>query len=92
MSDFISWFELFLEEKNLPYASWVIEDEDGLQHIIDNMVVIEHIKIAPKHEQSKIKDMIVKIDFHNGNVNHFFEHLAKALVHGYNSKNRGVNS
>ncbi len=85
MSDFISWFELFLEEKNLPYASWVIEDEDGFQHIIDNMVVIEHIKIAPDHEQSKIKDMIVKIDFHNGNVNHFLEHLAKALVHGYNT-------
>jgi len=77
---FTKWFETFLEEKNLPLASWEIEDESGMVHFIDSEVVIEAIKAAPASEQAQIKDVIVKIDFANGDVNHFFGHLAKGLV------------
>ena len=80
MNDFLNWFETFLQEKNLPYESWEIMSENGTPNIIDSDVVIEHIKIAPVHEQKHIKDMIVKIDFLNGNVNPFFKHMAGALA------------
>ena len=42
--------------------------------------VVEHILIAPKHEQQKIKSILVQIDFRNGDVLHFFKHLAQALA------------
>ena len=29
MSEFIKWFETFLEEKNLPYESWELMSENG---------------------------------------------------------------
>ena len=80
MSTFNNWFQIFLDEKNLPYASWEIQDETGTTNFIDNDVVIETIKNTSTTEQSKIKDILVKIDFHNGDVNHFFRHLAKGLV------------
>lgn len=80
--NFNKWFDTFLEEKELPYAAWEIETADNV-HMIDSDFVVEAIKSAPVHEQAKIKNTIVKIDFCNGDVNHFFEHLANALVANY---------
>lgn len=77
------WFDTFIEEKNLPVASWELEGPDGMTHWIDSDVVIEYIRIAPPKEQFQIKDVIVKIDFMNGDINHFFNHLAKAIVAQY---------
>lgn len=80
MTAFLKWFERFLEEKNLPYASWELEDSNGVTNFIDNDVVIEAIKGAPAREQAGIKNMIVKIDFCDGDVNDYFKHLAGALI------------
>lgn len=77
---FDQWFETFLDEKNLPYVSWEIEDSSGMAHMIDSDFVIEQIKTAPPGEQAQIKDMIVKIDFQNGDVNDFFRHLAESFI------------
>ena len=43
-------------------------------------VIVEHILIAPKTEQEAIKNVLVKIDFNNGDILDFFKHLAKALA------------
>lgn len=80
---FQTWFETFLEEKNLPEESWFIVAANGVEHFISTDVVIEHIKFASASEQKTIKDVIVRIDFVNGNVNHFFKHLAQALADNY---------
>jgi len=80
MNGFNKWFETFLEEKKLPYESWDLISENGTLNIIDTDVVIDRIKIAPVHEQKQIKDMIIKIDFSNGDIKDFFKHLAGALV------------
>ena len=42
--------------------------------------VIAAIKAAPKSEQAVIKTNLVRIDFLNGDVMHFFDHLAGALA------------
>tara|TARA_R100001594_G_scaffold24454_3_gene47978 strand:- start:1669 stop:2169 length:501 start_codon:yes stop_codon:yes gene_type:complete len=82
--NFVEWFERFLDEKELPYASWELETEDGV-HYIDSEIVIEHIiKSAPLNEQLAIKKIIVEIDVRNGDVNHFFKHLAWGLVNSRN--------
>jgi len=41
-------------------------------------VILNH---TPSHEQDSIYATIVMIDFKNGDVNHFLEHLANAYVH-----------
>jgi hypothetical protein len=43
-------------------------------------VIVEHILIAPKSEQEAIKNILVKIDFNNGDILNFFKHLAKAIA------------
>lgn len=83
MDKFNQWFTTFLNEKELPVASWEIVDSTGDTHIIDSEVVIEHIKIASENEQSQIKDILVQIDFRNGDINHFFHHLATGLITQY---------
>ena len=83
MKAFSNWFERFIEEKDVAPALWELVDSEGNTHIIGNDVVIDHIKIVPDHEQAKIKDILVKIDFLNGDVNHFFRHLAGAIVEAY---------
>ena len=80
---FNSWFDTFLEEKNLPYSSWDFIDRAGTTHFIDSDVVIETIKNASSEDQKKIKNIIVQIDFRNGDVNHFFQHLAQGIVEQY---------
>lgn len=38
------------------------------------------VNSTPEHEQRKILEIIVAIDFKNGDVNHFLEHLGKGYV------------
>ncbi|MBU1566853.1 MAG: hypothetical protein KJ630_14675 [Proteobacteria bacterium] len=80
---FNTWFSTFLDEKNLPYVAWEIVDRAGNTHFIDCEAVIETIKNAPTEELKKIKNIIVQIDFRNGDVNHFFRHLAHGIVEQY---------
>jgi len=79
MSNFNKWVSTFLEEKNLPFKSFTIE-HNGEQHIIDTDFIIDLIKNCSDAEQASIKNTIVKIDFNNGDVNHFFEHLATGYI------------
>lgn len=77
--DFLNWFNTFLEEKGLLYKLYQIE-VDGNTHFIDSELIIDLIKKAPYQEQSQIKNVIVMIDFKNGDVHHFFEHLATGYI------------
>ena len=77
-----TYLKTFFEEKNLPYAEFEIETADNV-HFISNEIVIEHIMIAPAHEQEGIANIIRQIDFKNGDVNHFLKHLAGAIAANY---------
>lgn len=80
MNNFNKWFDRFLEEKDLSYVSWELKDVVGNMHMINSDVVIESIKNTGTDEQSKIKDMIVRLDFNNGNILDYFKHLAIGLI------------
>lgn len=80
---FEKWFQTFLEEKNLPEEVWNLTAPDGTFHIIGTETVIDHIRIAPASEQAQIRDILIKIDFANRDVNHFFKHLAQGLVNNF---------
>jgi hypothetical protein len=70
----------FFAEKDIAEVEWELTAADGQTHFIGNVVVIEHIAKTTDGEARKIGDVIRKIDFANGDVNHFFRHLAGALI------------
>ena len=81
-----TWFETFFDEKGIDSdRTFEINAADGTPNFIPAGVVIEHILIAPRHEQEQIKNILVAIDFKNGDVYHFLKHLATALVNSRNS-------
>lgn len=71
---------VFFEEKDLPVVNWEIE-HNGETHFISNEVVIDTILNAtPDNELKEIHRIISMIDFKNGDINHFLEHLAHGLI------------
>lgn len=78
--NFNNWLDTFVEEKELD-TDFMIEVEGASgTNFIPLQIVLDTIKQTSKQEQKKIKNIIVKIDFANGDVMHFFTHLAKALA------------
>jgi len=74
------FFDVFFEEKKIPPKTFEVKDKHGNTHFIDNEFVISLIKSASQEEKKKIEQVLRKIDFHNGDVNHFLEHLAKGYI------------
>jgi len=82
-NSFNKWLDTFIAEKGIELEDTFSLDGDESFHIFEVGNIIENIKIAPPEEQTQIKDMLVKIDFHNGSVIDYFKHLAQALVNNY---------
>jgi hypothetical protein len=77
---FTKWLETFVSEKGLDTDQvFTVPGKSGDNHI-PLECVLDAIKGAPAHEQAGIKSMIVKIDFRNGDVCHYFKHLAQAIA------------
>ena len=73
------YLERFFTEKEIDSKMLEVEGKNGM-NFIPVEVVIEHIMAAPDHEKEKIADKLRRIDFHDGNVMDFLEHLAKAIA------------
>lgn len=77
---FADWLDTLASEKGLDLERlFEAEGASGL-NLIPLGVVLDAIKSAPISEQEDIRRTLVKIDFANGDVCHFFGHLAKALA------------
>jgi len=73
----------FFSEKDVREMDFDITDSRGVSHIIPNEVVVEHIALTSGGERKKIEEILRKIDFGNGDVNHFLAHLAKGIAEQY---------
>ena len=80
MNNFNNWLDTFIDEKNINKHDTFEINKNGTLNIISYESIIDHIKITSKQEQEQIKKTIVKIDFFNGDVLHFFRHLGQALA------------
>jgi hypothetical protein len=77
---FTEWLDTFTTEKNLNVEQvFTVQGATGANHIPLGCV-IEAIKSAPVREQNAIKDVLVIIDFHHGDVCRYFAHLAQAIA------------
>jgi len=78
--NFAKWLNALLEEKNIDLNSSIdVEGPSGL-NIMPLSMVVDAMKSTSGQEQAQIKNTLVKIDFHNGDVMHFISHIAKALA------------
>jgi len=75
-----SFFRTMADEKGILNNQIEVTDDYGFKHYMTAEVVIEAIENAPASEQKAIKDIFSKIDFMNGDLMHFIEHLAKGLA------------
>ena len=77
-----TYLECLLSEKDGINMSTAIEIEgpSGQMNFMSVAIVCEHILIASEEEQAAIKKMLIKIDFANGSIMHFFHHLAGAIA------------
>jgi hypothetical protein len=78
--NFNTWLDTLVSEKGIQTDQrFDVEGPSGTNSM-EYGHVIEAIKQAPKHEQANIKTTLVKIDFANGDICHFFRHLAQAIA------------
>jgi hypothetical protein len=83
MNTVTKYLKRFFEEKSLPNKQFEIEDKNGNLHIFDNLALIENILHAPLNEKEQIAQVLRKIDFKNGSVQHFLNFLSKQLILNY---------
>ncbi len=77
---FTKWIDTFIAEKGIDLEQVLTaEGPSGTNHIPVGCIV-EMIKQTVGAERAKIKQTIVMIDFRNGDVLHFFRHLAQAVA------------
>jgi len=74
------YIHTLVKEKGLDLEQVIeVQGESGT-NFIPLGVVVEHIDICNESEYSQIKTTLAKIDFHNGDVMHFFTYLAQAIA------------
>lgn len=78
---FKTWLDTFVDEKGLNREHlFTVEGREWGENIIPLQCVIDMAGQATYYEQTKIKEILVRIDFANGNPMHFFAHLAKGVA------------
>ena len=71
---------LISEKSNIDMGTPIYVEGESGTNFMTVETVVEHILIAPSHEQKAIRTMLVKIDFHNACVLDYFKHLAQAIA------------
>ena len=78
-----SYLYNFFKEKDIRDKVFEKVDRNGVTHMIPNAVVVEYMAQTSGGERRSIENVLRKIDFSNGDVNHFLEHLAGAIAEQY---------
>lgn len=80
MNAFTKWLDTLVEEKEVNLDSeFEVEGASGT-NFMSYGVIVEAIKGTSPAVQAAIKNNLVKIDFCNGDIKHYFRHLGKALA------------
>lgn len=90
-SAFNKWIDTFIEEKGIDLEQVIEIKTENNTHYFEVGNIIANIKATTPEEQAGIKDMIVKIDFHNGDVVDYFRHLAQALAENFEKQQEQPN-
>ena len=81
--NFDLWLDTFLDEKGIDLEQVLeVEAPDSIfgTNYMPVGVIVEAMKGATRANQRKIKSLMVRIDFANGDILHFIKHLAQAFA------------
>lgn len=77
---FTKWLDTLIEEKNINLdEQFEVSGTWGVNYM-QYQNVIEAIKSTSEYEQKQIQNMLIKIDFVNGDIKHYLRHLAQAIA------------
>ncbi len=74
------WPDTFLIEKQVDPETVFVLEVAGITHYVPFGVIREFVEHLPETLQVQVKDKLIRIDFLNGDVLHFFRHLAFGMV------------
>jgi hypothetical protein len=77
---FKNWIETFVSEKNIDIETIIEADGDSGVNFIPVGVLLDAMSKANPDHQKQMKQTLVMIDFNNGDIMHYFKHLAKAIA------------
>jgi hypothetical protein len=77
---FRKWLDTLVSEKGLDTEQVLTVNGPSGANFIPLSIVLDAIKATSASEQAGIKNMLVRIDFRNGNVVDYFRHLAQAIA------------
>lgn len=76
-----NYLNTLLEEKGLSLDTIIeAEGKDWGVNYIPLAIVVDFLASADKKTQETAKNNLVKIDFHNGDVMHFFKYVANFIA------------
>ena len=79
-TNFENWLNKFIEEKDFDLEMiFEVEGRSGM-NMMPYAQVIDAILATNEQEQNAIKSTLVQIDFRNGDIGHYFRHLAQAIA------------
>jgi len=78
----IEFIHRMLQEKNIPMETYLLEDEGHIGLTLG--MLLGFINSTQETHQKTIQNMFSKIDFHNGNLMHYIEFLAKGMTQALN--------
>jgi hypothetical protein len=73
------YLRAFFAEKDIAGKTFEVEGDFGTNHI-PNECVVERMAQMSKGEAKGVEGILRKIDFANGDVNHFLAHLAQSMA------------
>lgn len=76
-----AYLNTLLEEKGISQETIIeVQGDEWGTNFIPLSVVVDFLSSADSSTQATAKNHLVKIDFHNGDVMHFFTYLAKFIA------------
>jgi len=79
IDSFSNWFAVFLEEKGLSNLVIEFENEQGWNYF-PVQVIAEFLSSRPQEIQEEVRAKSTVLDFYNGEISHFLEHVAKGIA------------
>ena len=77
---FAPWLDTFLREKGIDAEERLTVEGPRGENSIPIGCLADAMKRAPDHERKRLKLLLIKVDFLNGDVRHCLRHLAHAIA------------
>ena len=76
----MDYISTFFTEKDLDDRIYQVESANGTLNLISTADVVTALGFTSGSERDKVEGILRQLDFNNGDIHHFLEHLAGAMA------------